>query len=196
MMRDEIVAAYHRGKWALVLRGVLGITLGIVIFMRPLDSAAALALVIAVWALFDGIVSIVRGFDLRSVAPHWWVMLLSGFVSAIFGLAALYYYPSLSLTFAVFWTAWWLLTAGTLGIFVAMQERKASLPWGWTLWFGITAFTASVLAFMYPGITLGALISVIASFGIVSGIVMLVGAARLQAFERDARSEMRTPSRA
>lgn len=196
MITDDIVTVYRRSKWALVLRGLLGIALGIVIFTRPLASVAAFALVIAIWAIFDGIVNIVRAFDLKPVASHWWVLLLSGIVSALFGAAALYYYPDLSLTFAVVWSAWWLITAGALAIYVAVQERKVDLPWGWTLAFGIIAVAAGVLAMMYPGATLAALMGVLAAFAIISGVVMLVGAGKMQSFEHDVSKVMRTPSRA
>ena len=196
MITDDIVAAYNRGKWALIVRGLLGIALGIVIFTRPLASVAAFALVVALWALSDGIVSIVHAFDVRKVAPHWWVLLLTGLVSVAFGVTALYDYPVLSLTFAVVWTAWWLISAGVLAIYVAVQERKAEVPWGWTLTFGIIALVAGVLAMVYPGITLAALMGTIATFGIVGGIAMLVGAGKMQSFQHDVTHNIGTPSHA
>ena len=136
MISGEIVSAYHRAKWALMLRGILGIAVGVLILARPLESIAAFALVIAMWALIDGIVRIVHAFDLRPVVPHWWVLLLAGLVSAAFGAAALYYYPVLSLAFAVAWAAWWLMAAGALGIYAAVREKGAGLSWGWTMTFG------------------------------------------------------------
>lgn len=196
MLTDALVSAYHRSKWALLIRGLLGIALGIFILMRPLDSVAAFALVIAIWALADGIVSIVHAFDLRSVIPHWGLLLLAGIVSVLFGIAALYFYPGLSLTFAVMWAAWWLITGGALGIYVALQQRKAELPWGWTLTSGIIAIAFGILAIMYPAITLAALMGVLATFGIIGGIAMLIAAGKMQSFEHDVRHGMQSPSRA
>jgi uncharacterized membrane protein HdeD (DUF308 family) len=193
MISDEIVSAYHRAKWALVLRGILGITVGVLILARPLQSIAAFALVIALWALIDGIVRIVHAFDLRPVVPHWWVLLLAGLVSAAFGAAALYYYPVLSLAFAVAWAAWWLIIGGALGIYVAVREKSAGLSWGWTMTFGIVAMAAGVLAILNPGATLGSLMGLIAAFGIVGGIVMLVGAGKMQRFEHRVKEELQEP---
>jgi uncharacterized membrane protein HdeD (DUF308 family) len=34
------------------------------------------ALVIALWALFSGIVQIVHGFDLRALYDKWWLLVL------------------------------------------------------------------------------------------------------------------------
>jgi uncharacterized membrane protein HdeD (DUF308 family) len=196
MITDEIMAAYHRGKGSLILRGLLGITLGVVIIARPQASVAGFALVIAIWALIDGIANIIRAFDLRPVVPHWWVLLLAGVVSAAFGVAAFYYYPDLSLAFAVAWVGWWLITAGVLGVYAAGLEKKMGISWGWTMTFGIIALGTGVLAFVYPGVTLAALMGLIAAFGILSGIVMLIGAVKMQSFEHNLKEAVRTPSRA
>jgi uncharacterized membrane protein HdeD (DUF308 family) len=195
MITDDMKSLYNQSKWALIVRGLLGIALGIFIIARPLESVAAFALVIAIWALGDGIISMVHAFELRSVSAHWWVLLLTGLVGTLFGIAALYYYPALSLTFVVLWAALWLITAGVLGAYVAIQERKANLSWGWTMAFGLFAIAAGVFAMMYPGITLAGLISLIAAFGIVSGVVLLVGAGKMQSFERDVNRAVHNPVR-
>jgi uncharacterized membrane protein HdeD (DUF308 family) len=176
---------YRRTWWALVLRGLLGIASGAVILWRPLESVAALALVIAVWAIFSGSVQIVQALDLRQVFSRWWVVLVSGLVSVAFGAAAIYFYPALSLAFAVTWTALWLLVTGTLAISDAMAERRLGAPWGWTFAFGILAIATGALAVIMPPVTLAALMGVIAGFGLAGGIVHLIGAYRLASFKRD-----------
>ena len=182
-MSNDIKTLYNRVKWGLIIRGLFGIALGIFIIARPIESVAALALVIAIWALIDGIVNIVHAFELRAIVKHWWALLLSGIVSALFGIAAFYYYPGLSLSFAVIWTAMWLFTAGAIGIYVAVQERNTGLTWGWTLVWAIIAIIGGVFAIMRPGITLVGLVSLIAGFGIVGGIALLVAASRMQSVE-------------
>ena len=111
MITEDIKAAYSRTKWALILRGLIGIAVGALILMRPLESVAALALVIALWALLDGFANIVRGFALRKVAPHWGALVFGGVIGVVFGGAAIYHYPGLSLAFAVTWTSLWLVLA-------------------------------------------------------------------------------------
>jgi uncharacterized membrane protein HdeD (DUF308 family) len=181
MASDVIQTAYRRTWWALVLRGLLAIAVGILIITRPLDSIASLALVIALWSLFVGIVQTVRAFELRAVVDQWWVLLLSGLISAAFGVAALFYYPGLSLAFAVVWTTWWLILTGTIGVGAAVWERRLGLPWGWSLAFGILSIAAGVLAIMNPPATLAAIMGLIAGFALVSGVVLLIGAFRLSA---------------
>ncbi|HEY2165498.1 MAG TPA: DUF308 domain-containing protein [Gemmatimonadaceae bacterium] len=175
-MSELIRTAYRRTWWALVLRGLLGIAIGVLIFWRPLDSIATLALLIAWWALFGGVVQLVHAFALRSVFPKWWVLLLSGLIGIVFGIAALYNYPGLSLAFAVIWVAWWLIVSGALAVYAAVVERSIGLSWGWTLAFGLVALAAGVFAIMSPGVTLASIMGLIAGFAIVSGFVHLMGA--------------------
>ena len=98
---DDVRRVYQRTWWALLLRGLLSLTVGIFIFARPLDSIGVFALVIAFWALFSGLVHVAQAIELRPIVQHWWVLLLSGLVGVGFGIAALFYYPGLSLTFGI-----------------------------------------------------------------------------------------------
>jgi uncharacterized membrane protein HdeD (DUF308 family) len=187
MIAAEMQKAYNQTKWAVALRGLLSLAVGIAILARPMDSVAALALVIALWSLFDGMVNIMRSFTLRAIAPHWWVGLLSGIVGVAFGIAALYYFPTLSLTFAIVWTAYWLTFSGVVAIFGAWKERSIGVPWGWTMAFGIVAVIAGLGAFMSPQATLATLLALLAGFAIVSGVVLIVAAVRMGSIQRDVR---------
>ena len=177
---DELKKATHRGWWALVLRGLLGIAVGVLIFARPMDSVAAFALVIAWWAIFTGLMDIVRAFELRPMAQYWWVLLLAGVVSAGFGVAALYYYPGLSLSFAIVLVAWWLTLAGAIAVYAAVEQKKLGMHWGWSAFAGALSIVAGVFALLVPPATLAAIMGLIAGYGIVSGIVFLAAAFKLR----------------
>jgi uncharacterized membrane protein HdeD (DUF308 family) len=183
MATDLIHSAYRRAVWALVLRGVLALVIGIFILWRPMESVASFALVIALWAMFVGVVQIIHALELRSMLKHWGVLLISGLVSLAFGIAAIYYYPGLSIAFAVVWFTWWLFLTGILGIYAGLMEKRMGLSWGWTVAFGVLSILAAVFALMQPPITLAAIMGLIAGFAIVSGIVLLMGAYRLSAIK-------------
>lgn len=180
-MLDDVKRLYRLTWWALMLRGLLSLAVGIFIFVRPLDSVAAFALVIAFWALFLGCVDIVHAFQLRGVMQHWLVLLLAGLVGVGFGIAALVYYPTLALTFAVVWAAWWLLVTGLLGLYVALQLRRLRMDWVWPMVFGVLGVVAGVFALLSPPATLAAIMGLIAAFAIVGGIVSIGGAFKLRA---------------
>lgn len=191
MAQTPIGDAVRRVWWSLLVRGLLALTVGILILSRPLASVAAFALVIALWAIMQGIVTVVHAFQLRPFVKHWWLLLLSGAISVAFGIAALYYYPGLSLAFAVVWTSWWLALAGIAGISLAAQERRLELPWGWTMTLGVLTLLASVFAFLSPPATLAALITLIATFAILAGVFLLMGAYRLRTVADDVAAGMR-----
>jgi uncharacterized membrane protein HdeD (DUF308 family) len=155
------------------------LSLGVFIIARPLESVAALALVIAIWALVSGLMQMVHAFEVRATAPHWWLLMLGGVISTAFGIGALYLYPGLSLTLAVLWVAYWLLLTGFVGVYAGMVERRAGLPWVATLVFGVVSALAGVYAIAAPPVTLVAIMGLIAGFAILSGIVLLVAAYQL-----------------
>ena len=193
MASDPLKSAYRRTWWSLVLRGILSIAVGVIILWRPAESIAALALLIAIWALVSGLVQIVHAFDLRALFSKWWVILAGGLVGVGFGIAALYFYPGLSLTFVVVWTMWWLLFTGGLAIYLAIQERRLGLSWGWTMAFGIVGVVAAVIAAMYPLGTLAAVMSLIAAYSFVGGVVLLVGALKLSSAKDELTAVLGAP---
>jgi uncharacterized membrane protein HdeD (DUF308 family) len=196
MSVSDIQKAYNTTKWALLLRGLLSLAVGIAIIWRPMTSVVALALVIALWSLFDGMINIVRSFGLRGIAPHWWVMLLAGVVGVAFGVAALYYFPGLSLTFAVVWTAYWLTFTGIIAAYVAWQERSAGVAWGWTMAFAVVAIAGGLFAFMNPAATLATLVGVLAGFAIFSGVLLIVAANRMVSVQQDVKNTFNNAARA
>jgi uncharacterized membrane protein HdeD (DUF308 family) len=188
MLSDIVAHAYRRTQWALIVRGLLGIALGVFILMRPLESVAALALVVAIWALADGFAEIATALEVRESMAHWWVMLLAGIVNLGFGVAALYYYPGLSLAFAVIWVAYWLLIGGVLALWAAFHARQLQLPWGWGAVWGTIAVIGGIYAIMSPSATLAALLTLIAVMGIFGGVARLVAAFRLSSLKSSVRS--------
>lgn len=177
---DDVKRVYHRAWWALLLRGLLGLAVGVLILMRPMDSVAAFAFVIAFWALFSGFTSIAHAIELRSIVTYWWVLLLSGLVSVCFGIAAFYYYPGLSLSFAVVLVAWWLMITGFLGIYAGLVERRMGMPWGWSAAFGVVSVVAAVFALLAPPVTLAAILGLIAGFSIVTGVILVAAAFKIR----------------
>jgi uncharacterized membrane protein HdeD (DUF308 family) len=162
------------------LRGLLALALGIFVLAKPIPSVAIFALIIALWALFAGVTSIVHAIEVRKILPHWWLRLIGGIISLAFGIVALYDYPIVSLIFAVVWVAWWLVLTGIFEFGAALQDRRAGLPWGWAAVWGVLSIVVGGLAFANPPNTLRAIMLLIAIFGIVSGIMLLVAAVRLR----------------
>lgn len=70
--------------WITLLQGIAGVLAGIVTLVWPGITAVALLAIIAIWALFTGILEIVGAIRLRKEIRGEWLLILSGVVSLLF----------------------------------------------------------------------------------------------------------------
>ena len=78
----------HHERWvAPLIEGVVGIMAGVVAFLSPGFTAVALVTVIAIWAIFTGILEIAAAFRLRRHIANEWLLGLMGVASVLFGVA-------------------------------------------------------------------------------------------------------------
>jgi uncharacterized membrane protein HdeD (DUF308 family) len=69
--------------WSL-LSAIIGIVAGIVLLMWPLSGAFSLTVILTVFLVFEGVVSILYALDhRRDATPRWSFMLVSGFVDLV-----------------------------------------------------------------------------------------------------------------
>jgi uncharacterized membrane protein HdeD (DUF308 family) len=72
-------------RWWLAIVGVLGIAAGLIAFIWPGATAAALLLFIAAWAIVTGLMEIWGAIALRKEIENEWLLILSGILSIAFG---------------------------------------------------------------------------------------------------------------
>jgi uncharacterized membrane protein HdeD (DUF308 family) len=77
--------AEHEYWWLVLLRGLLGIGVGILAFIEPGVVALALLFYIAIWAVATGVLEIATAIRLRREIQGEWLLILSGLISVIFG---------------------------------------------------------------------------------------------------------------
>ena len=77
--------ANHEYWWLLLLRGLLGIGVGILAFVEPGVLALALLFYIAIWAIATGVLEIATAIRLRREIEGEWLLILSGLISVVFG---------------------------------------------------------------------------------------------------------------
>jgi uncharacterized membrane protein HdeD (DUF308 family) len=69
------------GLWWSLFSALIGISAGIVLLLWPLNGALSLTLILAVFLVFEGVVSIMFALDhRRELSGRWGVMLMSGVV--------------------------------------------------------------------------------------------------------------------
>ena len=111
---------------------------------------------------------------IRTLAEHWWVLLLRGIVAILFGLLA-YARPVLTIAALVLlWGAYALVD----GIFEVVAGVKAK--YGTLIFLGILGIAAGLVTFFWTAITAITLLYVIAFWAIVAGVMQIAAAIRLR----------------
>lgn len=75
--------------WLLLLKGIIGIGVGLFVFVHPVASALALITLVGIWAIVLGIMEIAAAVRLHQVIAGEWLLGLSGVLSVVFGIALL-----------------------------------------------------------------------------------------------------------
>jgi uncharacterized membrane protein HdeD (DUF308 family) len=76
----EMSKELTRDSWLFILRGVLAIAVGVLAFVDPSPTLAALIIVFGVYAVFNGVFAVAAGLSAFS-RPNWW--LVAGGIAAI-----------------------------------------------------------------------------------------------------------------
>lgn len=114
----SLLAAWQGRKvdedwWLGVLRGVLGIGIGVLTFRNPALTALALVLYIAAWALAGGILEIATAIRLRKVIEGEWLLALAGAASIAFA-GLILWAPGAGALAMLWWIAAWAIVVGVL----------------------------------------------------------------------------------
>jgi uncharacterized membrane protein HdeD (DUF308 family) len=128
-----IRTARHDGRhWgAMVLSGLAGIAVGVLFMLFPRISALAYAAMfvwlVAAWAILTGVLEAVAAIRLRREIRGEWLLVTSGAVSVLFGLALvwlLYASPAATLLSVAWLIAIYAFVAGVVLTLLALRMRR------------------------------------------------------------------------
>ena len=114
------------------------------------------------------------------LADTWWAVGLRGILGILFGLICLFT-PGVAVAVFVIMFAAYMLVDGAFAIVAGIKAARNGERWGLLILEGIVDIAAGLVAVAWPGITLVALIWLIAIWAIVSGALMLWAAFTLNA---------------
>ena len=113
--------------WWKLLHGLLAaalIVVGIIAFIHPGDTFAALAAVFSFYLVFAGTVDIIVSIAARREIEVWWLQLVGGIIMVVLGFWAAGYYGR-SAVLLVAWVAAIALIHGVRDIVLAFRVRAA-----------------------------------------------------------------------
>ncbi|MXO66075.1 HdeD family acid-resistance protein [Altericroceibacterium endophyticum] len=118
--------------WALILSGIAGVAIGTLFLIFPLAStyayAALTVMLIVAWALVTGAFQIIAGIKLRHEIEGEWLMILSGAIGLLFGLALWWLAiasPDVTILSVAWLIAFYAFASGTALLVLAFRLRRA-----------------------------------------------------------------------
>jgi uncharacterized membrane protein HdeD (DUF308 family) len=116
----------------------------------------------------------------RALADNWWLLLLRGVASIIFGVLA-FIWPGLTLVALILLWGAYAIVDGGIALWAAISGRGAVVASRWWLAIvGIVGLLAGLVAFASPGLTALVLLMFIAGWAIVIGVMEIWGAIQLR----------------
>jgi uncharacterized membrane protein HdeD (DUF308 family) len=173
-----------RNWWLVALRGVAGILFGIMAFIWPGTTLTALVLLLGAYLFIDGIATIAHSISARKVNDVWWLMLLEGIATLIFGALTLFW-PGLTGILLISMIAVWSIITGVLEIVSAVRMRKV-IDNEWMLIIsGIFSVLFGLALIIFPLAGAISIAFIIGTYAIIFGIFTLMFAFRLRKHKDD-----------
>src|SRR5215472_11583016 len=120
VLEKHLAAILSRNWWVLLLRGIIAIAFGILTWLQPGISLAALVLLFGAYVLADGILGVWTALSGRKEHEDWWVLLLWGLLGIGVGIIALLA-PGITALALLFYIAVWAIATGVLEIIAAIR---------------------------------------------------------------------------
>jgi len=163
----------------IVLRGVAAIVLGALAFAWPGLTLTSLVLLWGVYALSDGVLAFVGAFKMNDAGKPMWPMIVVGLAGIGAGIATLMW-PGMTALLLLSCIAIWAVATGIFQIIAAIRFR-ALIANEWMLGFsGLLSIAFGLFMLARPGAGALALVSLIAGYAILFGLVLVMLGFRLK----------------
>jgi uncharacterized membrane protein HdeD (DUF308 family) len=113
------------------------------------------------------------------LARNWWAIGIRGVVGILFGLVALFL-PGATMLSLVLLFAAYIFVDGVFGIVSAVRAARAHERWGLLVLEGLVDIAVAAIAVLWPGITVVAFVFLVAFWAILTGVLELAAAFRLE----------------
>ena len=114
----------------------------------------------------------------RVLMANRWLLALRGLLGVIFGVVALAFPGSTILALVLLFSAY-ALVDGAFSVVAAIRAARQGQQWGLLTLQGVASVAAGVIAFLWPAITVLAFVLLIAAWSILSGVLFVTAAFRV-----------------
>jgi uncharacterized membrane protein HdeD (DUF308 family) len=163
----------------LIIRGIIGVAVGVLAVLWPGITIAALVIIFGAYALVDGISNVVLGASKRGPQGRSWAHVFQGIVGIAAGLLT-FLWPAVTAIVLVIFIGAWAIVTGILEIVAAIRLRRV-ITGEWMLALsGVLSLAFGILVFLFPGAGAIGIAWVFGSYAAAAGIVLLALGIRLR----------------
>jgi uncharacterized membrane protein HdeD (DUF308 family) len=170
--------------WALALRGVLGVLLGLVALTRPGITLAAIILLVGAYMFVDGIAAIIASLRGMRAGDRWGWMLVEGIIGIVAGIIV-FRTPATAAIVLVWLVAFWAIMHGAAEIGAGIRLRKIIEKEWLLILAGVLSLALGIFILMRPGLGLVLLVTWIGVYALFAGIVTLMLAFKVRKWSHE-----------
>jgi uncharacterized membrane protein HdeD (DUF308 family) len=183
----DALSVLRENWWAIALRGVIGILIGVVAFLLPLPTMIALVWLFGAYAILDGLFNLVTVWRRGRTRP-WWAMALEGVLGLGAGIIS-FVWPGITALALVYLIAAWAVVTGVLEIVAAVRLRK-EIKGEWLLALtGVFSLILGVLFAIAPDAGAVALVWFWGAYTAAFGILLIWLSFRLRAHHEEFKTQ-------
>jgi uncharacterized membrane protein HdeD (DUF308 family) len=170
-----------RNWWALVIRGLVALILGMVAFVWPGITLTALVILFGAYALIDGVTSFVGAWKASRAHERWGVLVLEG-IAGIVASAVAILSPGITAFALIVVIAAWALATGAFEIAAAIRLRKV-VAGEWLLALsGVASIIFGFLLIAFPLASALAIAYLVGIYALIFGVLLVALGFRLRSW--------------
>jgi uncharacterized membrane protein HdeD (DUF308 family) len=166
------IERFRKYWWLFLIRGLLGIALGVFALVFPAATLWAFLLLIGAYLLVDGIATIAKAIQIMRSDRHWWVLLLEGILGVVVGLL-IFALPGISLVTLALLVGYWAFLSGVLALVSAFRLRQHVKGEWLYLVFAVVSILFGLYVIVVPAAGLIYITLMISIYGFVAGITLI-----------------------
>ena len=167
------------GSTFLIIRGVVGIVVGVLAFLWPGLTIAVLVGIFALYALIDGVTNLILGMARSSRYGRSWALIVEGLVGIAAGVLT-FFWPGITALALVWFIAAWAVVTGVFEIAAAIRLRRV-LTGEWLLMVsGLLSIVFGGLVFAFPAAGAVGIAWVLGAYAAATGAILIVLGIRLR----------------
>jgi len=182
-MKGTFAAILARAWKTILLRGVLSVVFGIVLFAWPGISLVSLVLLFGAYVLVDGVGNVAAAIGGRKEQENWWVLLIAGFAGVGMGVLT-FLTPGVTALALLFYVAIWAIATGLLQVVAAIRLRKEIEGEFWMVLGGLASVVFGALLVARPGGGALAVLWIFGAYAVLFGATLIVLALKARGFVR------------